>query len=110
MFDRWKRKKPYIMLNEEVFKIHILHDDSIKTFYHNRLNQQLETDKNIETKWRNIKAFIEEAAKEPIVKRRRYGAEGVLACETMNLLKEWNRRRGIAHVSPTKYRWCKRHL
>ena len=47
----------------------LLQDDDIKAFYQNCLNQQLqqvETNKNIETKWWNTKGCIEEAAKEAI--------------------------------------------
>ena len=33
MFPQWKRKKPHIKSNEEVFKIYLLQDDSNKNVY-----------------------------------------------------------------------------
>ena len=71
---RWRKIKNPLKSNEEVFKIYLLQDDSVKTLYQNRLNQRLqliEINENIEKEWENIKYCIEEAAKEALGKKRK---------------------------------------
>ena len=53
-----KEKETSYQVEWGVFKIYLLQNDSIKTFYQNCLNQELqqvETAKNLETKWRIVR-------------------------------------------------------
>lgn len=74
LLARWKTIKTAQIKNEEVFKVYLLQDESIRRLYQNRLNillQQTETKDNIEMEWGNIKQCIKEAAAEALGRKKK---------------------------------------
>ena len=66
----------------------------------------METDKNIETEWRNRRGCTEEAVKEATGKKKKIRTRRGLRLWIDGVGKsiEEKKRKGIQHVSTTKYR------
>jgi hypothetical protein len=74
---RWRKQRINPRTNseaEEVFKIHLLQQESIKHLYQTRLTLQIEqpaTSDNIETEWVNIERIIKAVASEVLGRKRK---------------------------------------
>ena len=77
LLAKWKRRCGIGNRNEkeEVYKVHLLQDESIRTLYQNRLNEQLSqipSTENINEEWTNIKQDIAQAAYEALGKKQNH--------------------------------------
>ncbi|XP_054708323.1 uncharacterized protein LOC129218133 [Uloborus diversus] len=83
LMTRWKRSKPkHNRPEEEVFRIPLLQEDSIRNVYQKRLNQlirEADSNDNVNEEWDNIKNLIQKAAYEALGKsRKKYRKNGLI--------------------------------
>ena len=74
---RWRKEKSSIPKrnNEEVFKIYLLENESVRNLYQSRINTYLQmytTSENIEKEWQNIQEIMKKAANEAIGTRKKF--------------------------------------
>lgn len=75
LWTKWKNSKVKERpLQEDVYKIYLLNQESIRNLYQQRLNQYIlntPTDSILEAEWQNIKNCIEKAANEVLGKKKK---------------------------------------
>lgn len=72
---KWKRNKPKDRNKEEVYKVYLLQDESIKLLYQKRLQNYLtnaETKDNVNEEWESLKLCIEKSANEVLGRKRKF--------------------------------------
>lgn len=74
MIAKWKKRKTQEKRKEEVFKVYLLEEESIRKLYQNRLQKHLERNvmnENLNEEWEDMKTCILNAACEAIGKKKK---------------------------------------
>jgi len=91
---------------EEVFRVHLLEDSSIKSLYQRRLEQNLTHSPlslNINVEWQNLKSTLQQAANEALGKRtkRRHRRRLILWNEDIKNLIENKKKAYLPYLTNT---------
>lgn len=78
LLSRWvrgKNNKKSKNNTEEVYKTHLLENESVRSLYQNRVNfhlQEYTTSEDIETEWQNIKSIVKQAGNEAVGQKKKF--------------------------------------
>ena len=75
LYTKWKKMKPLNTrtTDKQVYKVHLLNEDSIRLLYIQRLNKLLETlptDENIEEEWKKLEGAVSKVGNEVLGRKK----------------------------------------